>query len=307
MVQFIIDVLSSLPSDWHAVAISHIWWLYNSVGSPEIGEHPGYCKQIIDLFTSYNNREKGIIQVYGTTAYLNYDFSNADATFEFCIGGHTHIDQTFWSEGEQGKGFPIILTETDSYHLRGNSQLIGTQGTNESSVNAIVANYFTIPKMINIIRIGRGESRIITYTGNNSAGIDITPTLNKGKIDTGNGNIISADNYLYSDLISIENRKTYAMVWDKCTVSVKICYYDENENFIYNENLYEDGNYIAQIATECQTDRQSSGSAIIPIITRHSDKEAKYFRLRIYLNKFNGNYQDSEQLAQKGITIVRSV
>lgn len=319
MTQFIIDSLNSLPTNWHLVAISHIWWLYNSVSTPNSGNFPDYCRQIIDLFTAYNKRQKGTIEVetvQGSKATLNYNFTNCAGAVEFCIGGHTHIDQTFWSEGTEGEGFPIILTETDSKHLRGDSKNLGTSGTNESSVNAIVANYFTIPKMINIIRVGRGQSRTITYDGINQVSTPINFTLKSGKINCNDkeGTIIPNEiRYAYTEeLIPIESRKSYALIWKDCTISAKICYYDANGNFIYNENLYNGEVYLPGINTGCVNEQISTGSAIVPIITEHpqsdgTKKTATQFRLRIWLNKLSqDNYEDSFSAAQSGLTLVKS-
>lgn len=91
---------------------------------------------------------------------------------EFCIGGHTHWDY----DGVTASGIPIILCETDSRHVRsGLDFTLGT--TTESSVNAIVADYDA--HKINMIRIGRGQSRevevtnyVVSYTNVLSSALD---------------------------------------------------------------------------------------------------------------------------------------
>jgi hypothetical protein len=69
------------------------------------------------------------------------------------MGGHTHVDFEFYTDG----GIPVILNETDSYHLRGSDK--GLDKTDEASVSVIVADY--TERVIHVIRAGRGQSRTV--------------------------------------------------------------------------------------------------------------------------------------------------
>ena len=87
---------------------------------------------------------------------LSYDFSDAKARVEFCIGGHTHVDFDFRTNG----GVPVILTETDSYHMRG--EFRDASRDNESSINVIIADYEK--QTVQIVRVGRGNGRTISLS-----------------------------------------------------------------------------------------------------------------------------------------------
>lgn len=139
---FVKQALITTPPDWHIVVITHIWYQPDydqySVRPIPIKGLDANASNIIELLDNYNAREG--------------DFTDCGGKVEFCIGGHTHIDY----DGRTPGGIPIILTETDSKHIR--SALTYTEGTiTESSVNAIIADYDN--NKICVIRIGRGESR----------------------------------------------------------------------------------------------------------------------------------------------------
>lgn len=144
---FLVQTLSNTPQDWHIVLVSHIWFVYYNTSEPTVGEIPDYVTAIFDIIDAYNDRSSGV------TNNVEFDFSTAKAKVEFCIGGHTHVDFDFRTDG----GIPVILTETDSYHLRGGSK--GTSGTDESSVNVVIADYEN--NTIHIIRAGRGDSKTV--------------------------------------------------------------------------------------------------------------------------------------------------
>lgn len=151
-VRFAVDALATAPAGWHIAAISHIWFLYADTTTPTVGDIPDYCRVYLDLFDACNARQSGAVQVNGTA--VSYDFTAAGGHVEFCIGGHTHVDFDCTSDG----GIPVILTETDSRHLRsGLSYAAGT--ISESSVSGIIADYDA--GKITVVRIGRGEDREI--------------------------------------------------------------------------------------------------------------------------------------------------
>jgi predicted phosphodiesterase len=145
---FLVQALSDTPADWHIVLVSHIWFMYYDTSEPAVGEIPDYAIGILDIIDAYNNRSSGVIN------NIEFDFLTAKAKVEFCIGGHTHVDFDFRTDG----GVPVILTETDSYHLRDDGK--DTSGTDESSVNVVIADYEN--NTIHIIRAGRGDSKTVT-------------------------------------------------------------------------------------------------------------------------------------------------
>ena len=153
---FLIDGLTSVPSGWHIVAVSHIWFVYNDTSTPTVGSVPTNIQKVLNLFDAYNARSTGSMTI--DTESNSYDFSACEGWVEFCIGGHTHVDYSFTSTN----GIPVILCQTDSKHLRG-SDYTYTEGTiTESAVSGVVADYDA--KKISVIRVGRGESREIAIT-----------------------------------------------------------------------------------------------------------------------------------------------
>lgn len=169
-VQFLVEALKSTPEKWHIVPISHIWFLYDDYNTPKVGQIPDYCQQLFDVFDAYNEKSSSSVTVNGTV--VSYDFTSAVGKVEFCIGGHTHVDMDFTTNG----GIPVILTEADKYETRGGySCAPGTIG--ESAVDGIIADYDA--KKISVIRVGRGESRVV------SIGKGATNALAKSIASTG--------------------------------------------------------------------------------------------------------------------------
>lgn len=142
------QTLLSTPGGWHIVAFSHIWMNVDYTVTPPVVSSVSYGGQFcLDMFDAYNARTG--------------DFASCTGKVEFCMGGHCHVDADYASAG----GIPVILTETDSRHVR--SGLSCTQGTTtESAVNAIIADYTA--GVVNVIRIGRGNSRTVQLDGSGS-------------------------------------------------------------------------------------------------------------------------------------------
>lgn len=142
---FVKEALLTTPINWHIICVAHIWQDMDYSVSPAVPKGFSSGAQVLlNMFDKYNNRMD--------------DYSACGGKVEFCIGGHTHIDNNFYYQsGYLNKPpIPVILTETDSRGVRGN--YTATSGTTaENSVNAIVADYAN--KKVHIIRIGRGESR----------------------------------------------------------------------------------------------------------------------------------------------------
>lgn len=149
-ISFLVSTLNSAQKDWHIVLVSHIWFVYDDANTPTEGTVPDFAKVVFDVIDAYNAREAG------STKGVDYDFASAQARVEFCIGGHTHVDFDFRTDG----GIPVILNETDSYQLRGGNKSLDK--TDEASVSIIVADYNM--NTIHIIRAGRGESRTVTIS-----------------------------------------------------------------------------------------------------------------------------------------------
>ena len=149
-IRFLVNTLNSTKKDWHIVAVSHIWFVYNDTSTPTEGKVPEFAQVILNVLDDYNTRSTG------KENGVEYDFNSAKAKVEFCIGGHTHVDFDFYTDG----GIPVILNETDSFHLRGKNKK--NDGTDESSVSVIVADYNS--QEIHIVRAGRGKSRTVSLS-----------------------------------------------------------------------------------------------------------------------------------------------
>lgn len=215
MVQFIIEALARLPEGWHAVAISHIWWLRGSSAIPD------YCNQLLSVFNGYNLRKVGSVTVNGIT--LAYDFTNALGMFEFCIGGNSHTDHSFITS----TGIPVILTQTDGKGVV--SGVTCTPGTiTENSVSAVIADYSAAK--IKVIRIGRGSSfevaiNHVNYTNMLSYAVDANDAPYNGGIGYKNGYYASSSgvadtanaNYTVTGLIPYKKKSngTYPTIYVK--------------------------------------------------------------------------------------------
>jgi hypothetical protein len=146
------DALTGTPDGWHVVAIAHIWRVYDSSYN-DAGWSMG-AEICITEFEAFNART-GI-------------YANAKGHVEFCIGGHTHKDADFVTDG----GIPVIIVQCDSRNVRSGQDC--TSGTvTENSVNAIVADYAS--NTISVIRIGRGSSRIVQMDGSGSEDVPDEP------------------------------------------------------------------------------------------------------------------------------------
>lgn len=161
--QFVIDTLASVPEGWHVVPIAHIWYDY------EIAALPDYVQNLLAVFDAYNGRTAGSVTHNGDT--FAYDFAESSGNVEFCIGGHVHADQLYYSNG----GIPIIIIDADSTAKKGSAATLGT--ITEGCVTAVVADYNT--RKLKMIRIGRGSDRTITIPAYQSDGpVEIVNILN---------------------------------------------------------------------------------------------------------------------------------
>ena len=187
--QFVADALAGTESGWHIVAISHIWFRYASSSTPTVGSVPNYCQKLLTLFEQYNGRKSGSLEIGQET--VSYDFAGKGGKVEFCIGGHTHVDFDFTSDG----GIPVILTRTDSYHWRDGSVNLNTDPgtTAEASVSAIIADYDS--QKVSVVRIGKGSSRTVTLNG------EVDPDVGGGEV-TSYTNVLKTVGYTKNTRLS---------------------------------------------------------------------------------------------------------
>ncbi len=149
--KYVVDVLATVPSGWHVIAISHIW---NNLVYIKTGEckESSYVKPIIDLLEDYNNRKAGLFQ-YGKVAF-DYDFSLAGGRVEFCLGGHTHADSVVMSDG----GIPLItITSDGQIEVAGEPSISGT--VSEQCVGLFVTDYSD--RKLYVFHIGRGNDMVL--------------------------------------------------------------------------------------------------------------------------------------------------
>lgn len=146
--EFVKTALLGAADGWHIVVVSHIWYdtIYTTT-PPSVGGINPNASIFLTMFDNYNQRVG--------------EYTDCGGRVEFCIGGHTHRDY----DGTSESGIPIILVETDSRDVRNGkseAQYKYTAGTStESSVNGIIADYDN--SKVYIVRVGRGESREISY------------------------------------------------------------------------------------------------------------------------------------------------
>lgn len=146
--KFAIECLSAVPDGWHIVAASHIWANLKSFETGEMKEST-YVRPIIEILENYNMREKSTFKYDGET--LDYDFTRAGATIEYCIGGHTHSDGVVMSK----KGLPLIIVMCDGQQEVAGGAPYKTGTVNEQCVTIVVNNY--IDRKVQLYRIGRGS------------------------------------------------------------------------------------------------------------------------------------------------------
>ena len=147
--RFVADSLNSTPAGWRVVVLSHIWFQYEDTAAPTVGSVPDYCRELMRMFDRYNARESGV----NPLCMVPYDFTNGQGEVVLCVGGHTHTDYDFRTEG----GIAVMLMETDSYQVRANSLAV-RQTTMEAAVSAVIVDYDA--QVVRVVRVGRGEDRI---------------------------------------------------------------------------------------------------------------------------------------------------
>lgn len=154
---FVANSLKTMKSGWTALLFNHII-LHSTNMADRIGP-------IAHLCDSYNARAV-------ETRHLNLtvDYSDAKGCVAAIIGGHSHFDYSYTSDG----GTLIILTTTDNpeqqwvpdweHSTAYRDPTIRDIGTpDEQAFDVFTLN--TMTKSINATRIGYGEDRSWTYTG----------------------------------------------------------------------------------------------------------------------------------------------
>ena len=124
--------------------------------------------------------------------------------------------------------------------------------------------------------------------GESESGGEIPLNLTLGKINTSTGAIESTENYVYSDMITIEDGKEYTITLENCSAGVKVCYYNASGTLMSASS--------SEIAIAGgDTNKIGSDSAVIPIIDG-----AASFRLRMYCWWYGSSYAESVELAKAG-------
>lgn len=134
--KFLIDALATCKEGWHIIILTHVLQQGDDV--------PGFVKEICVVLDKYNDRKSGKIRG------LSYDFAEAKARVEFCLGGHIHRDSQKRTEG----GIPLLTFDCDTRRTSG--EIPFQKGTvSEQCVTAIVADYDC--DSIYCYRVGRGH------------------------------------------------------------------------------------------------------------------------------------------------------
>lgn len=145
--QFIIEVLKTVPANWHVIVISHIWCNLVNQESGQCKES-SYVRPLIKILEDYNSRSSGVFSFNGNS--ILYDFRISGGRIDYCIGGHTHADSIVMSEG----GIPLIIITSD-----GQSEVAGPQSItrtiSEQCVVMVVTDYER--RKLHVIHVGRGD------------------------------------------------------------------------------------------------------------------------------------------------------
>ena len=152
---FLAETLLSTPDGWHVVIVSHLW--ANAVTDKQTGiaENvvPPHMKAFLRILDAYNNRAKDNFVYNGIVVPL--DFTTGAARIEYCIGGHSHLDGLFHTEG----GIPIVTVATDGVLTVPSG--MAKEGTIDEQCVTIFVQDFTAGK-VELLRIGRGRDFTIS-------------------------------------------------------------------------------------------------------------------------------------------------
>lgn len=151
--KFLIESLKSTPEGWRIVMLSHIWCHLRAT-EPQGPFFPDYMRQFNKILDNYNEGTSGVFK-YNEDS-LEYDFTNVSSKIICCIGGHCHLDLSM----PTNDGIPVIMTATDSA-LTLNGEVAAEGTIDEQVVSVFVIDY--AKRIINLIRIGRGNDNEINY------------------------------------------------------------------------------------------------------------------------------------------------
>lgn len=153
--EFVKSALLTVKEGWHVVVIAHAWYENDYTSYPPvIGDFTTDAISLLAMFDAYNARTG--------------EYASCGGYVEFCIGGHYHLDYVQKTAG----GIPVILCEADAIHDRsGTMPQKGT--TDEAAVSVVIADYKE--KVVNIIRIGRGDDYEITIDESNISYTNVIP------------------------------------------------------------------------------------------------------------------------------------
>lgn len=146
-ISFTVNALNELDADWHCVVITHS--IFNSYTDTEPS---GFIADFLDMLDAFNAKTTGTIpSASSEEGDIAYDFTNAKASCKLVVGGHTHKDQTYVTNG----GILCLILDCDAQNtVSGNPNTTGT--VNEQCVTTIIADYGN--DKVYCVRTGRGTS-----------------------------------------------------------------------------------------------------------------------------------------------------
>lgn len=284
--EFVKEALKSTPDSWHIVAIAHIWRAVDYDVTPPADNGWSYGgTTCLEMFYAYNNRSG--------------EYAGCGGKVEFCIGGHTHVDAN-WLYNDS---IPVILTECEGRNVRGNTTC--TAGTiTESAVSAVIADYNN--SKIHIIRIGRGESRVVDIPATTQTSYtNLLPlaTDENGAVYNGIGymenvrinsskQIVAANGWDLTgfipakpgDIIRFKNVAFLDMTGANATQVARVFFYDSNYTQINTSDYYTPANLMSEAWNAVYGD---DGNLIQFMIPLEYGSNTAY--IRINADDFNEN------------------
>lgn len=148
--RFLAENLNSVPEGWQVVVVSHLW--SNAVTDAQTGVAsnvvPPHMLAFMKILDGYNKRKKSNF-VYSSTV-VPYDFTSAKGRIVYCIGGHSHLDGLFYTEG----GIPVVTVATDGKKTVPYG--LAVQGTTDEQCVSVFVQDFSAGQ-VQVFRVGRGK------------------------------------------------------------------------------------------------------------------------------------------------------
>lgn len=131
----------------------------------------------------------------------------------------------------------------------------------------------------------------VTVTPDADTIVTIPLNLQLGKIDTSTGEIVTTENYIYSDEVPVVAGRTYVLSGTNVCAQYKICYYDAAGAYM----SVTPGDAILLCG---DTGILGSGSVVVPLIDN-----AAFFRVRAYCYYYGNGYADGVAITIPGTTL----